>query len=126
MFNIQSMIKSNISNVSGNELSISQELECHYTTIVLHLWIQWGVVIRHASLQMMDTQSRKLGIRFHRTFGPVNCEELQDRTRFYRTDNKIMIFFLNNKFILFKCHILITLNLQSQTAISTIREQRKG
>ena len=66
-------------------------------------------------------QSRKLGI-----FGPVNCEELQDRTRFYRTDNKIMIFFLNNKFILFKCHILITLNLQSQTAISTIREQRKG
>ena len=26
-------------------------------------------------------------------FGPVNCEELQDQTRFYRTDNKIMIFF---------------------------------
>jgi hypothetical protein len=75
---------------------------------------------------MMDTQSRKLGIRFHRTFGPVNCEEIKDRTRFYRTDNKIMIFFLNNQFILFKCHILITLNLQSQTAISTIREQRKG
>ena len=38
-------------------------------------------------------QSRKLGIWIHRTFGPVNCEELQDRTRFYRTDNKIMIFF---------------------------------
>jgi hypothetical protein len=35
-------------------------------------------------------------------------------------------FFLNNKFILFKCHILIALNLQSQTAISTIRQQRKG
>jgi hypothetical protein len=47
-------------------------------------------------------------------------------TRFYRTDNKIMIFFLNNKLILFKCHILIALNLQSQTAISTIRQRRKG
>jgi hypothetical protein len=68
------------------------------------------------------TQSRKLGIWIHRTFSPVNCEELQDRTRFYRTDNKIMIFFLNNKYILFKCHILISLNLQSQTAISTIRQ----
>ena len=31
----------------------------------------------------------------------VNCEELQDRTRFYRTDNKRMIFFLNNKKKLF-------------------------
>jgi hypothetical protein len=57
-------------------------------------------------------QSRKLGIWIHRTFGPVNCEELQDRTRFYRTDNKIMILFLNNKFILFKCHILIALSKQ--------------
>jgi len=55
MFNIQSMIKSNISNISGNEPSISQELEWHYTTIVQHLWAQWGGVIRHASLQMVDT-----------------------------------------------------------------------
>jgi hypothetical protein len=37
-----------------------------------------------------------------------------------------MIFFLNNKFILFKCHILIALNLQSQTAISTITELDSG
>ena len=37
-----------------------------------------------------------------------------------------MIFFLNNKFVLFKCHILIALNLQSQTAISTIRQRREG
>ena len=28
--------------------------------------------------------------------------------------------------MLFKCHILIALNLQSQTAISTIRQRRKG
>jgi hypothetical protein len=34
-------------------------------------------------------QSRKLGILIHRTFGPVNCGELQGQTRFYRTDNKM-------------------------------------
>jgi hypothetical protein len=66
---------------------------------------------------VVPQQSRKLGIWIHRTFGPVNCEELQDRTRFYRTDNKIMIFFLNNKFILFKCHILIALNLQLDSGV---------
>ena len=45
------------------------------------------------SIHWPSHQSRKLWIWIHRTFGPVNCEELQDRTRFYRTDNKIMIFF---------------------------------
>jgi hypothetical protein len=38
----------------------------------------------------------------------------------------MIFFFSNNKFILFKCRILIALNLQSQTAISTIRQQHKG
>ena len=41
----------------------------------------------------LPKQSKKLGIWIHRTFGPVNCGELQNRTWFYRTDNKIMIFF---------------------------------
>jgi hypothetical protein len=49
--------------------------------------------IRTLPIYFSLLQSRKLGIWIHRTFGPVNCEELQDRTRFYRTDNKIMIFF---------------------------------
>jgi hypothetical protein len=45
---------------------------------------------------LLIIQSRKLGIWIHRTFGPVNCEELQDRTRFYRTDNKIIdLFYLS-------------------------------
>jgi hypothetical protein len=85
---------------------------------ISHLWYNTWLKFYHL-------QSRKLGIWIHRTFGPVNCEKLQDRTRFYRTDNKIIFFFLNNKFILFKCPILIALNLQSQTAISTIRQWHK-
>jgi hypothetical protein len=48
-------------------------------------------------------------------------------THYTDSEHKIMIFFfLNNKYILFKYHILIALNLQSQTAISTIRQRRKG
>ena len=111
---------------------------CSMITWVVFLRMFWNfisilLVKRGWSLSFLTiftfavAQSRKLGIWIHRAFGPVNCEELQDRTRFYRTDKKILIFyFLNNNFILFKCHILIALNLQSQTAISTIRQQRNG
>ena len=45
-------------------------------------------VIKFLSYAVMEIRNLN-----HRTFGPVNGEDLQDRTRFYRTDNKIMIFF---------------------------------